>query len=196
MVCMRFFNDIPMQKTNYYRSAIARFPLDGVFVGRLYDWVVQKKLRRFKFVHNTVDNVYFRSIFAELIEESGIKNMSHNYIILYPPISLKDRIFRWPNHAKKLAKIFWNLLWTHSIVCPFHKNFFAGHQSQRNKSQRKQILAEYTLKRHIPQDLEGKEVIIIDDIITTGYTMYALWNLLKTLWVKKITWFFLASHKI
>lgn len=83
-----------MQKTNYYRSAIARFPLDAVFIGRLYDGVIQKKLRRFKFVHNTVDSVYFKSIFAELIEESDIKNMSHNSIIIYPPISFKDRVFR------------------------------------------------------------------------------------------------------
>jgi hypothetical protein len=94
MVYMKFFKDIPMQKTNYYRSVISHFPLNGVFIGRLYDGEVQKKLRRFKFVHNNVDHVYFRSIFAELIEESGIKNMSQNCIIIYPPISLKDRIFR------------------------------------------------------------------------------------------------------
>lgn len=175
---MRFFNDIPMQKTNYYRTAIARFPLDGVFVGRLYDGVLQKKLRRFKFVHNTVDSVYFRSIFAELIEESGIKDMSQS-IIVYPPISLKDRIFRGPNHAKRLAKIFATLIGTQCIVCPFHKSFFAGHQSQRNKSQRKQILSEFSLKKHKIADLQDKEIIIIDDIITTGYTMYALGNLLK-----------------
>jgi predicted amidophosphoribosyltransferase len=196
MVCTRYFNGILMQKTNYYRLAIGRFPLDAVLIGRLYDGVVQKKLRRFKFVHNTVDSVYFRSIFAELVEESGIKNMPHNSVIVYPPISLKDRILRWPNHAKRLAKIFSDLLWAESLVCPFHKSFFAGHQSQRNKSQRKQIISEYRLKRHTPYTLEGKEVIIIDDIITTGYTMFALGNLLKTLWVKKITWFFLASHKI
>jgi len=64
-----------------------------VFVGRFYDGVIQKKLRRFKFVHNTVDTVYFETIFRELIAESGIKN-TPNTLILYPPISLKDRIFR------------------------------------------------------------------------------------------------------
>lgn len=67
---MRFFSDIPMQKTNYYKSVISNFPLKSVFVGHLYDGVIQKKLHRFKFVHNRVDSVYFETIFRELIAES------------------------------------------------------------------------------------------------------------------------------
>lgn len=196
MVSMKFFNDIPMQKTNYYKWSLAWFPLQAVFVGRFYDGVIQKKLRRFKFVHNTVDTVYFETIFRELIAESGIKN-TPNTLIVYPPISLKDRIFRWPNHAKKLAKIFATILWTQAVMCPFHKNFFAGHQSRRTKLERKQIFSEYHLKREIPYPLlQNKEIIIIDDIITTGYTAYSLGRLLQPLWVKWILWFFLASQKM
>lgn len=195
MVSMRFFRDIPMQKTNYYKQNFRWFPFTSVYVGRFYDDVIQRKLRRFKFVHNTVDSVYFESIFRELIEENGYKNIS-NSVIVYPPISLKDRIFRWPNHARKLAIIFAKIIGSNVVVCPFRKKFFAGHQSRRNKTQRSKIQQEFKEKSVYGEQLRGKHIFFIDDIITTGHTAYTLWLLLKHLWVEEITWFFLASRKI
>ncbi len=192
---MRFFNATPMQKTNYYKQTILHFPLEAIFVGHFYDGVIQKKLHRFKFVHNTVDSVYFESTFRHLVEESGIQK-NHESIIIYPPISFKDRLFRWPNHAKKLAIIFAKIIGSNHIYCPFQKKFFAGHQSLRNKHERKNIQLEYFLKKNISCDFRDKEVFMIDDIITTGYTAYTLGTLLQGLRPKRITGFFLASHKV
>jgi predicted amidophosphoribosyltransferase len=115
---------------------------------------------------------------------------------VYPPISLKDRIFRWPNHAKRLAKIFAKVLGWWQVCCPFRKNVFAWHQSRRNKTQRKQIVQEYTLKQSETSSLYDKDIVFIDDIITTGYTMLALWNLLSSVKKRSMIGFFLASHKV
>ncbi|MEI6711156.1 MAG: hypothetical protein WCK88_02760 [bacterium] len=82
-----------MQKTNYYKQIFSQFPLDAVFVGHFYDGVIQRKLHRLKFVNNTADNAYFESIFREIIAESDVKK-DGEIIIVYPPISLKDRILR------------------------------------------------------------------------------------------------------
>ncbi len=191
---MKFFNDILMQKTNYYKTAILWFSLDGVWVGWFYDRVIQRKLHRFKFVHNTVDIVYFETMFRELIHESGIKN-TEEYLIVYPAISLKDRLLRWPNHAKRLAKIFARTLGVKNIYCPFQKKFFAGHQSRRNKAQREQIQWEYQLKKNSLEIVRGKEIILVDDIITTWYTAHTLGLLLKREWSGGVIGFFLASHK-
>lgn len=40
---------------------------------------------------------------------------------------------------------------------------------------------EYKLKAGFYEVFQGKEVVFIDDIITTGYTAYTLGKLLKTL---------------
>lgn len=195
MVSMRYFNDIPMQKTNYYKHSISDFSLDAVFVWGLYDEDTQRKIRRYKFVHNPVDSVYFESIFRELIEEIGIKNWE-NTSIIFPPISLKDRIFRWPNHAKKLARIFASCVHSTNILCPFYKNFFAGHQSRRNKQEREKILSEYRPNLSYTERLSGKKVILVDDVISTGYTAHILWKILKeNFWAQSVVGVFLASKK-
>lgn len=62
-------------------------------MAKAYDSEMQKKLHRFKFVHNHSDAADFRSLFQTTIQESGIKNPSDT-VIIYPPISLKDRILR------------------------------------------------------------------------------------------------------
>ena len=66
---MRFSTDNPMQKTHYYKSVIPGFSLDEVFVGSYYDEDMQRRIHRFKFVHNRVDRVYFESLFAHLQKE-------------------------------------------------------------------------------------------------------------------------------
>lgn len=93
MVSMRFFSATHMQKTNYYKKAIAHFPLNDVYVGRLYDTAMRRKLHRFKFAHNTTDSTYFTAIFRQLVAESALQN-EESMIVVYPPISFKDRIFR------------------------------------------------------------------------------------------------------
>lgn len=79
-----------MDKLPIYRRQIADFSLDGVFVAALYDEDMQRKIHRFKFVHNRVDRVYFESLFSLLYEQ----NMTDFDVIIYPPVSLRDRILR------------------------------------------------------------------------------------------------------
>lgn len=79
-----------MLKSEHYKRAIPGFSLDKVVVGVYYDEEMRRKIHRFKFVHNYVDRVYFQEIFASIKAEFPY---SPDYIV-YPPISLRDRIFR------------------------------------------------------------------------------------------------------
>jgi len=184
-----------MQKSRHYKKNIPRFSLGEVYVARTYESDMQQKLHRFKFVHNHVDTEYFRTLFRALIEESGIKNLSE-YSVVYPPISLKDRIFRGPNHAKKLAILFASIIGSKNVFCPFTKSFFAGHQSRRKKGERKKVQSEYVFKKNQRAPLKNTEVILIDDIITTGYTAHTLGRLLQRSGTKKTIGFFLSSKKV
>jgi|GEM_PF-1666497 len=79
-----------MLKTEHYKHAIPDFSLDKVVVGALYDEEMQRKIHRFKFVHNHVDHVYFQELFAHMKEEFPYDPD----IIVYPPISFRDRMLR------------------------------------------------------------------------------------------------------
>jgi len=156
-----------MLKTEHYKRYIPSFSLDKVIVGTFYDAEMQKKIHRFKFVHNHVDHVYFKQLFTLMKEEFDYEAD----VIVYPPISLRDRIFRGPNHAKILAQYFRE---SDRAICPFSKRFFTTHQAHRTRYERHSVREEYSFKREFQQTINGKKVVLIDDIITTGYTAHTL----------------------
>lgn len=178
-----------MLKTEHYRRSIPHFSLDKVVVGVNYDNEMQRKIHRFKFVHNHVDLVYFQSIFSHLQEEFSYTPD----IVVYPPISLRDRIFRGPNHAQKLTQI----LSTDAVVlCPFYKKLFSSHQSRRSKKERCFIGDEYFFEEKYTNLIQDKRILLVDDLITTGYTAHFLGKLLKKAGAMEVVGYFLASEKI
>jgi len=75
------------------------------------------------------------------------------------------------------------------LNCPFEKDDVK--QSQRSLTQRSHI------KRHLRlidiQAIEGKDVVLLDDVCTTGYSLKACIDLIKP-HVKSITVMVLAMH--
>ncbi len=182
---------MPMFKTNHYKKSISDFSLDQVLVGSLYGVEIQKKIHRFKFLHNYCDKKSFQEIFSLLFWE-------YEYVpdlIVYPPISLRDRIVRWPNHAKILANYCRELSHIQKI-CPFKKSIFAHHQSIKNKQERADVKEDIIFMNKHTDVFNGKKVLIIDDIITTGYTAHTLWKYIKEAGASEVVWWFLATHKV
>jgi ComF family protein len=171
MVLMRY--STAMQKTQHYKRYIPGFSLDVVVVGTDYDLDMQRRIHRFKYAHNPVDRVYFEELFAYMKEEYPCLPD----IIVYPPISLRDRIFRGTNHAQLLAQYFRPA--GIQVLCPFRKKLFASHQSHKTKSDRKNIQDVYSLHEKWSDQVSGKKILLIDDLITTGYTAHILGKLLK-----------------
>jgi len=113
--------------------------------------------------------------------------------IVYPPVSLRDRIFRGPNHAKILATY---LKLSVPIIGPFQKKIFTSHQSRRSKSERAKIREEYSINPKMTELLKDKKILLIDDLITTGWTAHTLASLLKKAGAKEVVGYFLASEKV
>lgn len=187
---MRYFIDNHMLKTQHYKRYIANFSLDAVVVGTYFDDEMRRKIHRFKFVHNHVDHVYFEQLFSYIQKE-------YSYIpdvIVYPPISLRDRVLRWPNHTQILAQHF--SAQNAPIISPFHKKLFSSHQSRRTREERIQVRDEYSFNPKYTEDIKGKKILLIDDLITTGYTAHTLGRLLKKAGAKEVVGYFLASEKV
>lgn len=179
-----------MLKSEHYKNNIPRFSLEKVVVGAYYDEEMQRKIHRFKFVHNHVDRVYFEELFASMKQEFPYQPD----IIIYPPISLRDRIFRWPNHAKILTKYFFP--GDIPVLSPFQKKFFTTHQSRRSKKERKGVRDEYVFDEKYRDQIKNKKILLIDDVITTGYTAHTLGSFLQKAGATEIVWFFLASERV
>ena len=188
MVPMKFFIDKHMLKTEHYKHSIPYFSLDRVAVGAQYDREMQRKIHRFKFVHNYVDRVYFREVFSHLQEEYPYTPD----VVVYPPISLRDRILRGSNHAKKLAD---DIGIPVPVLCPFYKKMFSSHQSRRTKKERNLIGEEYFFDKKFTNQIKDKKILLIDDLITTGYTAHFLGKLLKKAGAREVVGYFLASEK-
>lgn len=58
------------------------------------------------------------------------------------------------------------------------------------------IRKEYSLKDPCRLIFRDKKVLLIDDIITTGYTAHTLGKLLKKAGAKEVVGYFLASEKV
>ncbi len=180
-----------MLKTEHYKRNIRNFSVDKVIVGSYYDDDMQRKIRRFKFAHNYVDRVYFESLFLK----SVIEYPPNGDIIVYPPISALDWIIRGPNHAQNLAQYF-SHIYQKPLLCPFKKKLFAGHQSRRSKKERANTRKEYIFDKKYTSTIKGARIILVDDLITTGYTAHTLGKLLKKAGAKEIAGYFLASEKV
>lgn len=150
---------------------------------------MQREIHRFKFVHNYVDRVHFQEILCRISAEYPY---TPDYIV-YPPVSLRDRIFRGPNHARILATYLKSQI---PIICPFQKKLFSSHQARRTKSERSQIRDEYSLNPKMREILKGKKILLIDDLITTGWTAHTLGRLLKKAGATEVVGYFLSSEKV
>lgn len=184
-----------MEKTNWYKSVIIGFALDRVFVYSQYTYDLQQKIHRWKFVHNHIDRASFVTYFSSLIEEIP-QDLFHNIVIVYPPVSLRDSLFRWPNHAKMLAKLVAQKLSHAQCLCPFRKSLWAKHQARKSVAERKNIGKSYQFLKKYEKNIAGKNILLVDDIVTTGYTAHTLGQLLKSYGASSVVGVFLASEKV
>lgn len=58
------------------------------------------------------------------------------------------------------------------------------------------IRQEYSLKENFRDKIKGKKIIIVDDLITTGYTAHTLGKLLKKAGAREVVGYFLSSEKV
>lgn len=149
-----------MLKSEHYRRQIPHFSLDKVLVGRKYDEDMRRKIHRFKFVHNYVDRVYFQEIFWQL--EAEFQYIPD--VIVFPPVSIFDRIFRGKNHAQILASFVSTKV---PILCPFGKKCSTRHQSQLMRKDRKHVELLYHFREKFQQEIQQKKILLVDDLITT-----------------------------
>lgn len=154
-----------------------------------FDNVLQKLIHHFKYDEKKKIAAFFAECAINYIEFNNLFKKI-DCIVPVPLHSVKKRLRGFNQSeliARKIAQHFdWNLC--SSII---HRNRFTKTQTNLSKKERKQNVAgAFSLKKGT--NLNGKTIIVVDDVFTTGSTINALADLLKNNGAEKIYAFTIA----
>lgn len=142
------------------------------------------------FKNNNV--IYLSNLFAKLIYNKSKSFISSRSIIAPVPL-FKDKLYkRGYNQSLVLAKAFANIA---NIPCyPDLILRVRDTKTQANKTaQERSINVKNAFELNVNYDISGKEIFIIDDIITTGSTIFECASVFKNTYVRDV--FLLAIAK-
>lgn len=110
--------------------------------------------------------------------EREISLFFKGYILIPAPSYIDDDLARGFNHVEEIFK---------SLKLPIKKIFFKKQrikQSDLNSHQRKEVINNLEVKSDIV--LKGQNILIVDDVMTTGSTIKAMITLIEKYQPKKI----------
>lgn len=141
-----------------------------------------------------------KSIYGDFLEETveGIKKnideeVLKNIVITYPPMHFLRKWKRGYNHSEYFAKQIAEKL--NLPLAPLLKKAkYTPHQSHLTKQQREKNLKEsFTMQKKYVSFLYEKEVLIIDDVVSTGTTLNECAKILQTYGARKVYACIIAS---
>lgn len=153
------------------------------------DWIISLYKYKDKAIKNGVWQMKYRAnrnmarFFGQKMTKILIENKLENYTLVPIPIHWRRRLERGFNQSEWLCK---------EIIRAFNKNYFGKEnrmvkikfkkilkrvvyskkQSWNNKMMRqKNILAAFKVKEKFKKEIVGQNLLLIDDVVTTGATI-------------------------
>lgn len=155
------------------------FKLKSIYI---YSGLIRDLIIRYKFDRDTSLSYLFSEIF---IEYDRRKQIFKNYdFLLTVPMSKRKKNKRGFDHMRLITDKFikqTSLNYINSI----YKIKDTKNQHQMNLNDRKTNLNSAFLFKN-KEKIEGKKVLIIDDIVTTGFTIKEIYDTIKAFKPKKV----------
>jgi len=154
--------------------------------------IARSVLHSLKYRGNYEIGVFFGDLFARNLNASIYKNVD---FIIPVPIHVKKEKIRGYNQSEAIATGIGNFL-----DIPVRNDLIKRvrnkkSQTSKSKSERWRSLQDiYEISK--PQEVQKKEIVLVDDVITTGATMAYLAELLEDSGVRKLHILTLASGKV
>jgi len=186
-LCQQCLNKIKINSENSFHQLDQGQPLDGVWVAADYNQpLLTKVLHNFKynFVAD-LGQVLNKLLIRFLVKEIENNKFTKPDLIAAVPLARKRRLWRGFNQAEILAKDLaqkfdWDLD-LDLIVRQYHTQPQVG-----LKANERLVNVKGIFKINNPQKLVNKEILLIDDVITTGATMQECAKALKVAGAKKV----------
>lgn len=178
-LCKKCFNKIELlenSKTRYDEAIIKlkeekyrnKKIIDDIFIIFKYDDIIKTLIHRFKYRNET----YLAKIFADMIE-TYIKNQNIEFDYIIPvPVHEKRLKSRGYNQIELILKIL-KKKYKYIIYDKVKRIKNTPDMYHLDKEERLRIMKESFLAQE-DEELKGKKVLIIDDVLTTGSTIFNL----------------------
>ena len=151
--------------------------LDDLIVASTYSGIMRRLIIDFKFK----GKVSYKEIISDIMTEEILEKNLYNQVLTYVPIHKNKEGERGYNQSKLLAeKIAGNL----DLSC---KDIFEKLRDTKFQVGLKKLDREENLRDAFRVKNYAEEIIIVDDVITTGATIAELTKVAKKTGIKKVT---------
>jgi ComF family protein len=176
-LCLRCIHDLPV--TNF--AMHANNPLEKKFWGRLAltsamselyfskDSIVQNMIHEFKYRGNKKAGHYFGNLMGRSLLNSNRFNID---LIVPLPLFIRKEKMRGFNQAEILCNGIAEIINKPVISKNIIRKIFTESQTRKHRVERwKNVEGIFFIND--PKFLEGKDILLVDDVITTGATLEA-----------------------
>lgn len=157
--------------------------IESIYYSVLYNRFIREKVHAFKFQGNNYLYKPFGEMLIDTIREKDIQNKIE--AITFVPIHRRKKALRGYNQSELLGTYVAKKLDIPLLNAHLFKAKWTLEQNKLNKLERKNNLKNSFKTRNI-EDFKDKEILLIDDIITTGTTMEECGRILVENGAKKI----------
>jgi competence protein ComFC len=190
------FQELFIDKNRYYLEQMGEFwQLSGAFIALKYTWDLKKELEAYKYHSQKHKKELFVPILQECFDMFCLENTDNNTLITTVPVHIFSYIKRWYNHSEILAE---HLAISHDLTFLklLKKTRFTKHQARLAKTHRlRNVRNSFSVRKKYISSLVGKDIIIVDDVISTGSTVNECARVLRACGAKRIFWLFLATSE-
>jgi ComF family protein len=182
-LCLQCINHLP--QTNF--ATHANNPIEKIFWGRIpiaaahsqfyfeKESLVQHLIHQLKYKNNTAIGIYMGELMGKtLLNSNRFSNI--DYLIPLPLFADKERK-RGYNQAKIICDGLSTVMNVPVITGNVNRQRFTQTQTRKHRNERwENVEGSFVIKN--PAALKGKNILLVDDVITTGATLEACGSLL------------------
>ncbi|MGN0819673.1 MAG: ComF family protein [Christensenellaceae bacterium] len=139
----------------------------------IYEGNVSLAIKKFKFRNER----YLGDVFAEKLYETYLKNAFSADLITFVPVTRARKFFRSFNHSEYLARKLAELCGTECVGL-LKKVKETDNQFRLKRDERqKNLKGSFEADKSLP--IQGKKILVVDDVLTTGATSDEIARILK-----------------
>ncbi|MDD5377033.1 MAG: phosphoribosyltransferase family protein [Candidatus Gracilibacteria bacterium] len=190
------FQELFVDKNPNYKEGLGDYwHLDGAFVALEYTDELKTELEAYKYYSKQEKKNILLPKLLECFELFCLENVDRDAIITTVPLHFFSRLKRGYNHSELLAKgiakqggnTFKDLL---------RKSRLTKHQAKLGRSERlRNVRNSFSFRKKYLTTIKGKDIILVDDVISTGSTANECAGLLRKNGAKRVFGLFLATSE-
>ena len=136
----------------------------------------------------------FTILLSQKLKQNYDISKQENFLISCPPMHWRRKLYRWYNQSEYLWKLLWNSLNLDTNFKLLKKRKYTVHQSHLSKTEREKNLDQaFVFNSKFHEQVEGKSIIIIDDVVSTGSTISECSKVLKQNGAQEVIALIIAS---